>query len=199
MHQRTRWPFLIATLLALLGGSALPGLLSPSHTAAMERQTETQIIQFHPATDLNATAAGNCWTNSLAAARADAWRCMVGNIIYDPCFEMLGARQSRDVVCDSNPATGRKGIQVNVTQPFPKADQQRSMETQAWLLLLSNGAYCSFLTGATGEVNHMRINYGCSDASTVIGMPTKGKVWMVQSQPQGGGSLMSLPVKMAWL
>ncbi len=32
------------------------------------------------------SASGYCWENSLADNRADAFRCFVGNSIYDPCF-----------------------------------------------------------------------------------------------------------------
>jgi hypothetical protein len=35
---------------------------------------------------------GYCYTGSLTIARSDAWRCFVGNYLYDPCFSANLAR-----------------------------------------------------------------------------------------------------------
>ncbi|GHO49569.1 hypothetical protein [Ktedonospora formicarum] len=199
MLQGKRWS-IGGLILLLLCVGCLAGFMKPLSGAARVVEGATQVIQFHPDANVNQSASGNCWVNSLATARVDAWRCALGNEIYDPCFDKVDARPTGDVVvCDANPATGRKGIQVHLTQPLPQAIPEKGQATRAWLLLLSNGAYCAFLTGATGEVGGMRINYGCSDSSTVVGMPTMGKLWMVHNLPQGSQSPVEVPVKTAWL
>ena len=48
--------------------------------------TATQVITYSPGPPTGEPQAGRCWTNSLAVWRDDAWRCIVGNEIYDPCF-----------------------------------------------------------------------------------------------------------------
>ena len=58
---------------------------------------------------------GYCWTGSIASASANAYRCMVGNSIMDPCFFV-----SKKVVnCPQNVAMNT-GIVLSLTKPLPK-------------------------------------------------------------------------------
>jgi hypothetical protein len=110
---------------------------------------------------------------SLALDRADAWRCMVGNEIYDPCFS--DAPHATSVICDATPMKPT-GIRVKLSAPLPTHGHTQGK--QAWILELGDGTICGFLTGATGGVADQRLNYGCTADTYVIGDPQPvGKVW----------------------
>ena len=123
--------------------------------------------------------AGSCWTNSLAVWRADAWRCFVGNSIYDPCFAVDG-----DVICGASPVTTTASFALELTEPLPAPTVPDDTSGHAWLAELPDGTVCEFATGATGGVDGERINYWCPspdpDQSVVIlGDLQPGAVWMV--------------------
>jgi hypothetical protein len=66
----------ILIVIALMCGSAL---------AAAPAQ-KTDVTVFQPAVPAGPSRTGECWTDSIAVARAGVWRCMLGNEIRDPCF-----------------------------------------------------------------------------------------------------------------
>jgi hypothetical protein len=51
-----------------------------------------------PVLPIARTVTGYCWTSSNATDRTDAWRCMTGNYIYDPCF--AASRVAHFVLCN---------------------------------------------------------------------------------------------------
>ncbi len=63
----------------------------------------TQVIVFTPTVPNAPAREGYCWTSSIALHRADAWRCMIGNAIEDPCFATPDVSDA--VICRANPAT----------------------------------------------------------------------------------------------
>ena len=48
---------------------------------------------------------GSCWIHSLASDRPDAWRCMAGDDIYDPCF--VSSSNERTLACAEGPFSKR--------------------------------------------------------------------------------------------
>jgi hypothetical protein len=134
----------------------------------------TKIVVFHPAGSSGRTVQGACdMGESLATARADAWRCMVGNDIYDPCFS--AAPHATSVICDASP-TKPRGMRVHLPRPLPTHAPARGM--RAWILELGDGTICGFVTGATGGVGDQRLNYGCANGNYVLGDPqSAGKIW----------------------
>lgn len=136
--------------------------------------TQTQVIMFMPPTSVSAQISGSCFAPSIASTRGDAWRCMSGNLIYDPCFTKPGS--SNAVVCVQDPTDSSTIVQMNLTQPLPDHGPILG-ELHPWFLQLADGSVCNFLTGATGAVNGERINYGCSSGWDLIGTPTQDTVW----------------------
>lgn len=45
------------------------------------------------------SAAGYRWTTSSSTSRSDAFRCFVGNLLYDPCLAASAAAASHLVLC----------------------------------------------------------------------------------------------------
>jgi predicted secreted protein len=87
-----------------------------------EQITETKVIHYVPPTSFDddiKVRTGFCWTTSVKAPRKDAWRCMVGNRIFDPCFSIEGGEY---VFHQPNPATDTGGFLVKLTEPLPEPE-----------------------------------------------------------------------------
>jgi hypothetical protein len=119
---------------------------------------------------VTAHAKGSCWTNSSAANRPDAWRCMVGNDIHDPCFIAPGGRR---VACTSDPFAERV-VLIDLAKPLKVTGAAMPVsEMNPWALRLSGGARCELDTGATGGIAGMRLNYACSDGGWILDYPSR--------------------------
>jgi len=86
------------------------------------------------------TGLGSCWEGSIAANRADAFRCTVGNSISDPCF----VRSSGSVACPEIPA-GDQGLVIKLTKPLPANDV--SGPANPWAMVVAPGTRCRIETG----------------------------------------------------
>jgi hypothetical protein len=85
-------------------------------------------------------ARGHCWTSSIASRRSDAYRCMVGNAIHDPCFTI----DTKSVACPLNPSTNT-GLRITLTKPLPPSNAENVHN--AWTMQLAGGALCTIGTG----------------------------------------------------
>jgi hypothetical protein len=104
---------------------------------------------------------GSCFSGSETAERSDAWRCAVGNGLYDPCFS--SAQAPGLVVCPAAPWLST-GVTIRLTAPLPTAEANRaapSVRTQPWALELYDGSRCLFDGGATAAIGGRRLNYFC--------------------------------------
>ncbi|HHW09866.1 MAG TPA: hypothetical protein GXX29_07825 [Firmicutes bacterium] len=91
---------------------------------------------------------GRCWTGSLAAPRQGAFRCMSGNAIYDPCFDM-GTDQ---VACPGGNPALNQGVLINLEEPLPGPPDAWENppdldDPVPWYVALAGGGECTVLTG----------------------------------------------------
>ena len=138
---------------------------------------------LHSGYTVTAKMHGDCWTGSIASQRPDAWRCMVTNSIYDPCFSNAALSS---VACPSD-AFSKRVVLILLDKPIPVHDRNTGSPSP-WALMLSNGARCYMATGATSEVGGMRLNYECSSKGWILGNPDKSKrPWQVfySARPDG--------------
>jgi hypothetical protein len=194
---------LMIGLCAAHGAVAAGGSRDASATSILPA---TKVTVFHPTGAAGATVRGNCaMGGSLAVQRADAWRCIVGNEIYDPCFS-AGAHAT-SVICGATPA---KPVGIRVSLPGPLPAHDRVLGSQAWILQLGNGTTCGFLTGGTFGIKGQRANYGCSNSRRdyVVGTPTRGRVWyaviaVLSAKPSPNGPtaerIYAVSVAKAWM
>jgi hypothetical protein len=130
-------------------------------------QPSTVVVRYTPPTNLpNSGREGYCWRGSIAAPyRMDAWRCMEGNAIHDPCFELM---DKQAVVCGANPVKGEKGFRLNLTKPLPTPEPHpaTSDKNQAWLVELGDGAVCTPFTGTRPFISGQAAYYGCTSKSS---------------------------------
>ncbi len=131
--------------------------------AGLPASGSTMVVKYHPA-GMRVTATlrrGNCWTQSISVSRADAYRCMVGNNIYDPCF----TTGSRRVACPLD-LVRNEGIIIALRAPLAR---NPSGNDTAWAMLLADGVTCAVITGT--EI--AGFPFGCGGRS-ICSAPKRG-------------------------
>ena len=129
-----------------------------------------------PVSPVRKTITGSCWTASLASPRADAWRCMSGNEIIDPCFSSAQARAI--VLCSTSGPWDRGLLEIKLIKKLPTRYANRGKPSTAglpWALETANGWKCELATGATSVIVGLRLNYFCEGAKRGLwGSPARG-------------------------
>jgi hypothetical protein len=170
-------------------------------------QPPTRVVVFEPWTRAGlaggirvaATVRGSCWVGSLASPRPDAYRCMVHNEIFDPCFADRYASQGYGVVACPDPGPARVVI-MELTQPLPRS-WPSATPAWPWLITLASGPRCVDLTGATAYTKGIgRLNYACGTGSRAYGAPflwgdpRRGRTWTILYQRALGEPLTRVPI-----
>jgi hypothetical protein len=138
--------------------------------AALSAEPATRVILFAPfgiggiQADLkvSSTVHGSCWISSLTSPRADAWRCATGNFIHDPCFSNTAETR---VACPD--LFSKRVLVIVLDKQLPR--HEGATEPTPWALMLANGAKCALVSGATGVIAGMRLNYACNSKGWVLG------------------------------
>jgi hypothetical protein len=168
----------------------------------------TKVIRFAPKVPSGDVQEGSCWTESIAAPRAGAWRCSVGNAISDPCFTVAGNRQQ--LVCGADPALQSDGFVLKLTQPLPKSSLAHDRKAEPWIFQLSDGSICEAMTGTLSPVNGEPARWTCAlhnrDQIRPRGLVTAltpGKIWMADKFPESaigtqGAVPEKVPVRIIW-
>jgi hypothetical protein len=145
--------------------------------------TATKIINYIPLIPA-AARAGYCWTNSHIIPRPDAWRCMIGSEIFDPCYTLP---DKTTIVCGARPDIEQpSGFILRLTRPLPTPDIAGIPSASAAMIELEDGTICDFISGAVGAtdgVRRERINYSCrvnGQKVVVFGGLQPGTVWTAE-------------------
>lgn len=149
---------------------------------------------------VESTVSGSCWTGSIAmSGRSDAWRCMAGNDISDPCY--VGQLSNGHVAVCGGPFSSRVTI-IKLTAPLSSSDANQPTGTRGdpSALELGDGSQCEMITGATNAINDMRLNYGCAgDRESVYGDPDRStSPWRVHVVTTGSSTMRLVNVRVAW-
>ena len=152
----------------------------------------TAVHSYTPAHPTGAPQNGDCWTNSIASSRPTAYRCMVGNNIYDPCFQ---SGSSTVVVCDANPAKRQTGFALHLTKPLPPAQKTKG-PIMPFMMQLRDGSVCTPETGTRALVGKTIVAYDCTASvqasGTYVGLGdklnTKSPIWTAQRIVYRSGS-----------
>jgi hypothetical protein len=145
------------------------------------------------------SARGYCWTSSDADPRPDAWRCFVGNYIYDPCFSDT-VSYSNFVVCPLyRPGSGV--LRLNLTKRLPGGTYTGDPTRHTpWAVRTVSGRWCTIITGATGLIAGMRINYGCTGGGFLLGSPRRSTpTWTIfYAANARANQFRPIPLAAAW-
>lgn len=156
---------------------------------------------IRPGVLVTSRVSGQCFAASLAdQAREDAWRCMSGNRIMDPCFQ--GFEGANPVLaCPASPWSARVTLLRSNKEPSRvQANKPGIGSGLPWALELDDGTRCTFLTGATSAVAGMRVNYGCvgGQRSIVGDVDRTSPQWRVFVDTGRGATVESQGVRVAW-
>ena len=180
MPRRFALSLLLA--IALAGGLAVSGAQATGHTSA----TVYEAFSYHGVVEPSVTnASGYCFTSSNVTRRNDAWRCFVGNSLYDPCFSSQFAFGV--VVC---PIPWQdKGTEIHLTKPLPKSGSRPapSLSLQPWAVETVSGSFCTLSSGASRVVQGHRLNYFC-------GRNAKQGLWGVPSRKRQPWTILIAPL-----
>jgi len=181
-------------------------IVAPAVASANGDETKVKIFapfegeQLAKGLVIASRVSGSCWIGSAAdLGRSDAWRCMSGNEIRDPCF--AGFLLDLHVVVCGSPFTNRV-VEMNLTSELPKNMGNRDTQTSGlpFALELDDGSSCAMMTGATSTVDGMRANYSClGSKETVYGEPDRSTaLWKIYVRPTGTSELKQANVLVAW-
>lgn len=157
-------------------------VLISNFTFANDNNNETQIITFNPHKPTGKPQEGYCWTNSLMVARDDAWRCMIGNLVQDPCFSI--SHDAEHVICGASPIKNSAGFSLKLTKPLPEITNS-DIPLEPWLIELVDESICTSRTGTLIFVNKKPLKYSCSCpahktcevSSGILNIDKKHKLW----------------------
>ncbi len=105
----------------------------------------------------------DCWITSLSSNRSDAFRCSVGNGIYDPCFEDPIGDESI-ISCPSEPYEEDPMMFKMISRPHFDKETEKT-DAVPWYIILKNKQTCRFITGATTTIANRRLDYGCNEGT----------------------------------
>jgi hypothetical protein len=145
------------------------------------------------------TTAGSCWTTSIADARSDAFRCTVGNEIYDPCFAPAAAA-STDVVCPLY-VPGAPVLLIALTKALPRPGPSVNPRRYSpWAVQLKRGTWCTLETGASGVVAGLRVSYNCAGGGVLLGTIARAaNGWTLRYAASDGATASSrVTLRAAW-
>lgn len=200
-----RWLVLLSlfTLVSMAAAQAAP-------VGTEAAPTSTSLKVFTPYVDgglssgitVDGRRDGTCFASSVASPqRPDAWRCSSDNAILDPCFIDMRVDEMQ-LACAQDPFAGDVTL-LTLTEALPSSgtrDEPDYRDATPWALDLLNGQHCVSLTGATGSIAGLRIDYGCVGGGVVVGGPDRtSPVWRVFYQAAGSSvALEQVEVRTAW-
>jgi hypothetical protein len=111
--------------------------------------TQTDVLEFNPtniSSNINKES-GYCLASSVSdPLNPNAFRCMVKDEIFDPCFLV---QSSTNLLCNVNfnNLNGTSTFVLENTKPLPAVEMSTSTDVIGAGILLTDGTYCTPLTG----------------------------------------------------
>ena len=150
-----RWIAFIAVGTVLLASC---GSETTAQESAPSTPTEVQLLTWvsNPPMEPLEVINGDMCDVSNISQRGDAFRCYTESEIFDPCFVSEGG-----AVCPTDPFSNSYTLIV-ISGDAGMMDEPTA-EGDPWGIVLSDGAQCTFLSGATEVRGDLRWNYACSN------------------------------------
>lgn len=104
---------------------------------------------------------------SLSSTRSDAYRCFVGDAIFDPCFIQTGIGY---MDCPDKPDQHNRILTVSRLTEDSQSQESNKDETP-WHITLEDGLACTYVSGITDNaIADGRIDYWCEN-KTWLSLP----------------------------
>jgi hypothetical protein len=213
---RMAGPLLVIVLMAALAGCAAgpvsgnrgvgpatPSTTPSAGTATTGSSTPPTVHRIDPYSatgtldvPVAAHRAGSCWTASIAVADPDAFRCLAGNTIEDPCFAPPAPARPSSVVCLPDPWSA--GTVLSLTAALPTGSGRPRPSPTPWALELANGAHCVAVTGTVSTVAGVALNYHCGGDRSAGLIRTGSVANRAEYAATTAGRLTSVAVTAVW-
>lgn len=183
------------------GGPSTPASTQSTQPAAGASDA-TVVTKFNPYSATGALtvavtdrAVGECWTSSIVVQVANAYRCLVGNDISDPCFDPPRHTVPATVACVSSPWSSARVVTLTKALPEPSTIGKA---TNPWAVQLANGARCVAASGTVQSVGGVSLNLLCPGGTAAGGLDDRHHKWTVKYGTAEAGSLVQVAVVAAW-
>ena len=168
---------------------------------------KTEVIVFEPFTVtgtldrdiiVDSTHQGMCWTESNYLTRPDAYRCMFGNFIVDPCLsDTTGLKPV--VACEVPNAKGANDVLLlHLTKPLPKrygSGAPSSAKSPPFMLVLSDDTRCVPHGGTASIIAGSPQTYDCNDDSSIVGdIDRSSPGWTARATVPGSSELATVTI-----
>jgi len=139
---------------------------------------------------------GNCWTTSIAAPSATAYRCIADNSILDPCFAPAHPSSPLEVACVPDPWADATVLRVTGELPTQAPPAERS--ARPWAFELANGARCVAATGTVPEIQGVNLGYHCRNGADAALDDGSARRATARYAPHGAATLHTVTVSTIW-
>jgi hypothetical protein len=88
-------------------------------------------------------------------------------------------------------------VELSVPQGFPGNNDHMPgrPDIEPIIIVLANGARCSFMGGGTSSLAGQRLNYGCENGGDLYGYPNKtAALWSISYSAPNSGASVSTPI-----
>jgi hypothetical protein len=183
-------------------GSAAPAVASSAAPTVVQRvrpvDGKGNLLASYRS--VRSRSGANCSVGSEAIGE-DAYRCMAGNGVYDPCW----VSSNRTYVYCLSAAWSFNVTQLKVTKGYNNAGLTSHVSKIPWGLQLSNGVHCGLVQGATNMVKGKPVSYLCPHVKYgLVGKVDKAhKAWRIRKANRTSGGHYKLGgwvnITEAWL
>lgn len=145
-------PLLLLAFASAAGcsGGRHPAAPSPPVTSrpAPAAVTASHVVRVGPQTPVTRTVSGRCFTSSVSDPdRTDAYRCLGGNLLLDPCLPQVPPVATGAVlVCPQTPFG--PSVRLRTTGPLP-AGLPSPPAPMPWAVRTASGLVCQSVGGGT--------------------------------------------------
>ncbi|MEU6097705.1 serine/threonine-protein kinase [Streptomyces sp. NPDC047079] len=167
---------------------------TPSLRPVTQVSTYTPWTFGEPADDVRvvASADGNCFASSQAAFRPDAYRCIVGSELKDPCFSPPND-PSPAVLCPTSGAIG-KVFKINLTEALPDTSGMDEQQPFPFKIVLADGQVCDSYQGSGIAIAGKTMSFACPHGDLFGGPDTTSSTWTIDYRPTGASSFHSTDI-----
>lgn len=218
LRRRTRVSLIVAgsvltaaaalTITANLGHGSKPGSPDrrPGHARHIPAPPRTQVVIYEPWSTSglapgirpHATLPGHCFSVSATSDRDDAFRCISGNSLFDPCFSdpYPGAEPSQ-LACPYPGLDSVTIIQITASLPSPPAGWGGA--PNPWLVRLTTGQQCYSTAGsASFQVGGLTNTFVCRSGISLFGQPHHNAIWTIYQRGTGQANLTPTTIAKAY-
>ena len=178
---------LIAAFVALAAAATASAAPAPT---ALEHWTAFQGGRPDAGIHVDQRGSGVCTEASAADPRADAWRCLDGTQVEDPCFSDGAAF----VLCPFGTPDSRDALELRLTRPLP------ATRGKPWVIVTTGGDYCYRVPAPEPTEVGRRVTYVCAGSAFLAGSPDRAdRVWTIALIPNAGAKrYVAASIAEAW-